>query len=436
MKIAFVLNLDSRSAIARETLKLCEYVRLELAHDVVLFSPLGTERLDTTLLIKNFSHPEEIVNILREFDHVIYPIGDSPHHVNSVFLLRRVPGFCIMHDIDISNLMHSYLNGFQDDSLVSAYENFRGYTGVTTGKIDSLSTLIKLSQNEIWQRFPHAKILLLGSYGWLTHSNFAHLAIASGSGEKGVISKLPFTPPPHYEENFQLAQTLPDESILVLGMLNSNKSPELILKSFSLVSEKHSNTVLKFVGYSSSETKTHLKKMASDLGISESVEFIGEVNDIRLEHELSNAGIFLNLRNPVLEAMSYSLLEQAFTGRPVVCFNHGHYMEMPDSIIDKVPVNISEQDLAKSIQDALLRSRANTSKESLANREYIKEHHSLSAYANKLIETLKVLDTSRVVQDGLIDVALNFGENLSSSKELNEVVSNDLSWICQSKNNY
>ena len=91
MKIAFVLNLDIRSAIARETLKLCEYLSFELAHEVVIFSDLNPERIDSKIHIKSFSHPEEIVHSLREFEHVVHAIGNSSYHLSSLFLIRKVP---------------------------------------------------------------------------------------------------------------------------------------------------------------------------------------------------------------------------------------------------------------------------------------------------------------------------------------------------------
>jgi glycosyltransferase involved in cell wall biosynthesis len=432
MKIAFVVNLDTSSAIARETLKLCHYLRFELGHEVVIFSIAEYEKIESVMAVQTFSHPKEIISRLQEFEHVVYPIGDSPHHSSSVYLISKVPGFCIMHDTDVRHLLHSFVNTYHENSLSKVYENYKESLGSIENQLETNMDLIRLSTSLSWKNLPHAEILLLGSYGWMTHSEFAMKKLNSLSMSKGSMCNLPFTSQSDFEDMLQSNQSEAIDSFVVIGMINANKSPERIIRSFRLVLDQRPNALLKFVGFIDTDMKIKLSNTVSKLGLEESIDFVGQVSSARLYRELTDAKVFLNLRNPVLEAASYSVLEQLYTGRPVIAFNQGHFMEMPDSAIIKVPVDISDKELSRTMLDALVASNAITSEEIHTKRSFVVNNHDMGIYARHLIHSLQSLDASKVVQSGLVDVATNLSNNLNNSRELTDLISKDLEWIVQS----
>jgi hypothetical protein len=312
------------------------------------------------------------------------------------------------------------------------YENYKESLGSIENQLETNMDLIRLSTSLSWKNLPHAEILLLGSYGWMTHSEFAMKKLNSLSMSKGSMCNLPFTSQSDFEDMLQSNQSEAIDSFVVIGMINANKSPERIIRSFRLVLDQRPNALLKFVGFIDTDMKIKLSNTVSKLGLEESIDFVGQVSSARLYRELTDAKVFLNLRNPVLEAASYSVLEQLYTGRPVIAFNQGHFMEMPDSAIIKVPVDISDKELSRTMLDALVASNAITSEEIHTKRSFVVNNHDMGIYARHLIHSLQSLDASKVVQSGLVDVATNLSNNLNNSRELTDLISKDLEWIVQS----
>jgi glycosyltransferase involved in cell wall biosynthesis len=67
------------------------------------------------------------------------------------------------------------------------------------------------------------------------------------------------------------------------------------------------------------------------------VEILGWQSPERLDRLMCQTDIFVNLRHPVMEGSSASLMRQLAYGRPVLCFGSGFFGEMPGDAVVRVP---------------------------------------------------------------------------------------------------
>ena len=134
---------------------------------------------------------------------------------------------------------------------------------------------------------------------------------------------------PH--ENIQFALPTHSNTLLYPANYIRGKGHEFALESFSLVSKKHPQWKLKFIGgdmglKKNREFKEHLLMLASHLQLDSQVEWHGFVD--KISEEYLSAAIVLNFSES--ESFSLTCLEAMFYGRPVIATRSGG----PSEIID------------------------------------------------------------------------------------------------------
>jgi glycosyltransferase involved in cell wall biosynthesis len=437
MRIAFVTNMEKNSAISRETLILARHIRDVLGHDVELFSPKRFSSKESDFPVHLFEDPDYIVPWLKEFDHVVYTLGNSYHHIYNVYLLRQVPGFCIVHDIDISDLMTIYVNEFGSMSLNGLYQRpeVAPKSVASDLKLNTQADILLFTKSKEWRQANHQRLVLSGAYGWLTHSMFAYDLIRSCSNSPGFFSHLPFTTIDAHNSGEPFVYKEECKRIVILGNINRNKSVEKTIEAIHILVSSGENVILRLAGEVNPDYFEELKQVIEELGIEESVVFTGRLTDIQYDDELNRASLFINLRHPVSEASSYSLFEQMNTGKPVISYSVGHYVEIPDEYLLKLPLDADASVLASSLSASLRLIDKSGDDRSSSAQQYLRKQHSLFSYADELLESLQSLSVEKVAKEGILDFAINSHRNLGSLGSLSSFLSDDLAWICQSDNN-
>lgn len=121
--------------------------------------------------------------------------------------------------------------------------------------------------------------------------------------------------------------------ILYVGRLIEWKGVDTLLRAMVQVLQQKTLALLTIVG--SGEEHDNLEKLAHDLGISDHVEFLGQISDDRLSALYSSASILILPSRPsrgiVMEGLGVVLLEAMSWGVPVIGSNVGG---IPDIIED------------------------------------------------------------------------------------------------------
>lgn len=106
----------------------------------------------------------------------------------------------------------------------------------------------------------------------------------------------------------------PDPTILYLGRLKGYKSVDVLIKSFKKILGKVNRAKLLIAG--DGEEKGALKKLAEELGITSSIEFLGRVTDSEKISLMQKAWVFVN--PSMTEGWGITTIEANACGTPVV----------------------------------------------------------------------------------------------------------------------
>jgi sugar transferase (PEP-CTERM/EpsH1 system associated) len=113
--------------------------------------------------------------------------------------------------------------------------------------------------------------------------------------------------------------------VLNIGRLRPVKDPQTLLRAFATVHDHLPETRLLFVGSDrGTGMQEELERLAQDLGIRDSVFFVGERHDIPAFLNLSN--VYVN--SSIYEGMSNTILEAMAASRPVIATSVGGNPEL------------------------------------------------------------------------------------------------------------
>ena len=168
--------------------------------------------------------------------------------------------------------------------------------------------------------------------------------------------------------------------ITFVGRLDYMKGVHVLLQAFQLLKQKNSDACLQIIG--NGPEREPLKKMAQEFGISDSVVFCGEVQDVAPRLQQSAALVLPSLS----EGLSNVVLEAMACGLPVVATRAGGTVDL---INDGVSGILVEPERADTLCEALYQILSDTT---LAQR--------LGAEARRVVEKQFSLQTivSRYIQ--------------------------------------
>ncbi len=127
--------------------------------------------------------------------------------------------------------------------------------------------------------------------------------------------------------------------LLSIGHVNPNKQIHRVVESLAGDPELAAAVHYTIVGPTDDfhAYVTDLQRLVERNRDTLSVEILGWRDDQELERLMAQADVFVNLRHPVMEGGSASLMRQLAFGRPVVCFDEGLFGELPSTAAVQVP---------------------------------------------------------------------------------------------------
>jgi glycosyltransferase involved in cell wall biosynthesis len=266
----------------------------------------------------------------EDFDHVIYQLGNNPHHELMYREAMHHPGVVVLHDLVLHHLIVELTLARGDaDGYIEALHASHGEPGAAwargraSGLHSEMGNFLYPSSVEIAQR---AKSVIV-------HNRYARERLLSF----GVTAPVHVVPHPYLPETRTFDRDAlrarygfspGDRVIGFFGFLTSAKRAEVVLEAFR--SAKHPRLKLLIVG----EPAPNIDLAALQ---GEGIVLTGYVADEEFASYYAIADRFVNLRYPTAGETSGTLIRAFDAGKPVAVSDYAQFAELPDDCVFKVP---------------------------------------------------------------------------------------------------
>lgn len=343
MKIAWFTPLSRRSAIGEFSV----HVTAELAKfaEVELWTSDEAPLLETGLPVVRYRPGSSELGGLPQRDAVIYNMGDYlPFHGDIHDVSREHPGVVILHDRVLHHLFAGRWLMGPDSSRELYVERMRAYYGEHGAEAARLS--LEGERRPVWESdeevlaYPLYEEGILNALGVITHSEGQAVDVRTrwvGSVQAlhlpcyaDILRQVDGGPPPKSDGPLRL---------LTVGHLNPNKQVHRVVEMLAADPELAARVTYTIVGPDDgfkayvNDLRRFIARHADRLN----VEILGWQPPDELDRLMSETDVFVNLRHPVMEGSSASLMRQLAYGRPVLCFGSGIFGELPGKAIVRVP---------------------------------------------------------------------------------------------------
>ncbi len=321
------------------------------------------------------------------YDKVIYHIGNSEFHIETIKKALYLPGYAVFHDTYLENIFSSM---------------------ITTGAI-----AIERYNAEVWlnslvgsNKTSMTASLLNNQLGVLVHSDFAKTALISlGLPDVKIEETILATEVP-VQESPRLSSKI---TIGLAGIIHPIKGMEMIGKMAQL--EEFRDVQFEVFGMAMAGPEEIHK-----LSVLPNVNVSTNLSDHQFQLKLSQLDILVNYREEYHGETSLSVIEAMRLGVVPVVRDTGWYSELPSDIVVKLK---STKRLSQTIIN-LINDKVQLKERSRRAKLYIQEEFTYSKYAQDILAMLsssnkrekdaiaellkegnieKVLDTVR--QDGM-----------------------------------
>jgi glycosyltransferase involved in cell wall biosynthesis len=292
---------------------------------------------------------------IKNYDAVIYNIGNSNHHTITCAKALTSPDIVILHDLNVENVYKDMLDRHLID--VNRFNIEDTLTKKYTKKASFAYSLVKRQNNVI----VHSKYGKNITEKMTTQKNITHIP-------------LPIDTPDNMIDNGNKIFT-----IGMAGIIAGIKGVEIIERIAS--SSLFANDRVKLFGLNFAEPG-----LLDRLVNLPNVEILTNLTDYEFQENLKKLDVFVNYRKKYQGEASQATLEAMRYGVPVlVRSDFGWYSELPDNAVIKVN---NEEDiipiLIKLKKDTEWHSKLKLNARTTTKKEFTQEN-----YVNKLLELIK-----------------------------------------------
>jgi glycosyltransferase involved in cell wall biosynthesis len=268
---------------------------------------------------------------LGDYDHVIYHLGNNPHHEQIYAAAMKTPGVVVLHDLVLHHLIVEMTLARGDaDGYVAALQANHGEAGAAwargraAGLHSEMGNFLLPASVDVAQR----------ARSVIVHNRYAAERLHSF----GVTTPIHVVPHPYIPETRDLQRTLfPRDKRVIgfFGFLTSAKRAEVVLEAFRVARAKDARLELLIVG----EPAPNID-VATLRG--EGLTLTGYVSDEDFPRYYAEADRFVNLRYPSAGETSGTLIRALDAGKPVAVSDYAQFAELPDDVAFKVPLGEGE----------------------------------------------------------------------------------------------
>ncbi len=316
--------------------------------DVVAFDPMGTAPRDevgyevaSVLMIETMYNP-------WSFDHLVYTLGNSVHHVRSLEALRRHPGVAWFHDVRLTgpawgeSLRHADPDGYLAHQLAELYPAAELHT----------TPQLRALPNELAKRgIGMTGRAVADSTGVIVSSQLAARLLALDQRPGSVLPPVevlplavPRPPRPRAPEE--------DPPLLVaLGIVDAVKSPLVLVEALALVRTRRPAR-LAFVGWIGDDWRHRIAEAAEAFGVAGHVTTTGQLSREEYWAWVARASVGVQLRSTTYGESSAAIGDLLGLGVPCVT-NVAAAAELAEGTVLQLDPGRGSEELATVLLDLL-----------------------------------------------------------------------------------
>ncbi|HEX8408800.1 MAG TPA: glycosyltransferase [Thermoanaerobaculia bacterium] len=294
-----------------------------VAHYASMLLPALAQRADV--------HAFDLPTVLDDYEHVVYQLGNNPHHEFIYAAAMQRPGVVVLHDLVLHHLIVEMTLARGDaDGYVAALEANHGPAGAAwargraAGLHSEMGNFLLPASVEVAQR----------AQSVIVHNRYAADRLRSF----GVTTPIHVVPHPYVPETRTFERTMfaPEQRVIgFFGFLTSAKRAEVVLEAFRIARAQDPRLALLIVGEPAPNVDVEALR-------GDGIVMTGYVADDEFPRYYAIADRFVNLRYPSAGETSGTLIRALDAGKPVAVSDYAQFAELPDDVVFKVPLGAGE----------------------------------------------------------------------------------------------
>lgn len=387
MRIAFFSPLPpSHTGVAEYSLNVIE--GLEAHHQVEAFTdePIQPGRHSWRTFATR--------DLLEPYNLTVHHVGNSLHHTYIYPFVFHRPGILVLHDLV---LHHSRLAMYMNTHEVQEYkkalhdvkqrDKARGRLSQYIDEVEAAygekgrwiaEVALEMGGGKLFYEYPLFELLIRTSKLTLVHSSSARDQILQSlpDARVGVVRMGIESPDPIPRQQARKALGLGDSSFLLasFGWVTPEKRIPAILRVVKRLLANGTDVRYLLVGRTAHYYDA--AKEAQELGIDDRVLVTGEVSEKDFWLYVFASDLSLNLRYPTAAETSATLLRLLSARRTVIITNQIHMLEIPTSVVARVPLGDEDDGLFWLIKDFIRQPEKRDEIEAKA-RSYVESRHQI-----------------------------------------------------------
>lgn len=306
---------------------------------------------------------ESCIKASSEFNHILFAAGNNQEHhgkINNFALL--VPGIVMLHDF----VYHHYFISCSQDLLHGKLQGYFNLVSLMYGwggnrLRQTIENTISNGHERVgfWDSpevtdWPLYEPFLATSERVICHSVFHddHINARISGASLGFTPAIRIRNPcdckalmtTHEIEQFWDDICMrPNKAVLFssFGHNGPSKCLDVTIEAFGMLAAAGFEFEYRIYGGIGKDLKERLLALSKICCVEKSVKFLGRISDEELLQAQKDTDVFINIRQPNTEGQSGSVIEQLATGRPVICYSSGCYLDIPDSAAIKITGRLS-----------------------------------------------------------------------------------------------
>jgi hypothetical protein len=344
VRIAWFTAFSPRSGIAEFSRRVTPAIARHAEVDI--WTPDEPPLLETALPVIRFDGEADLEGALAGYDMAVYSIGNTLRSHRPIHRVsQRHPGIVIVHDRVLQPMFVASWtreDGSVDPVYVERMAAYYGEAGARAARESLSGERPRVWESDEVAAFPLVEEALQRALGAVTHSQghardlrsrwpgpvaaLQHPAYADWLAAGALAGP---SAPPRADGRIQLT---------TVGHVNSNKRCHDVVSMLAQDADLAARTHYTIVG-PLDDTNSYASELAAliDSQPQVSAELLGWRDERELNALMAATDIFVNLRRPVMESASGSLILELAFGRPVLCFDEGAFGELPADCVECVP---------------------------------------------------------------------------------------------------
>lgn len=358
MKIAWFTPFCEKSAIGRYNQLLTNELSKQV--DIDLWLSDNTELLSTNLKKIYYHGSDNLESKLNKYDLIVYNIGNYlGYHKDIYEVSQKYKGIVILHDFVLHHFFADYYFNYKKNK--NGYLNdIKKYYG---NKVKKIANNAILGINKpIWEtedvfKYPMFEKAIENSYGVIACSNFLAKKIRYKLFRPVKSIYNPFYPSDKLvlgKKTSKQDLDLQENKLIIatVGHVISTKKIEIIIKILAENKNLAKKIYYLILGpLVDDKYSSFLKSLVDKYKLTNTVRFLGYLEDDQLHNYESIVDIFINLRFPFTGGASWSVIEEMYFCKPVIVSDTGFFSELPDDGVIKIRAGKEKEDLLSSLNN-------------------------------------------------------------------------------------